>query len=74
MSKLSHYGCNSNGEHERCDPDSCGWYDNCDNRYQQWFLDRWDIPVSMDVKKEALRMIDQLSAELEGLKRLLEIK
>ena len=74
MNNVSHYGCNSNGEHERCDPDSCGWYDHCDHRYQQWFLDRWDIPLSTDVKKEALQMINKLSAELEELKRLLEMK
>ena len=54
--------------------DSCGWYKNCSHRYKEWFLDRWDIPVSTDVRKEALQMINQLSAELEALKRLLEVK
>lgn len=71
---MSHYGCNSNGELERCDPDSCGWYENCNHRYKEKFLDRWDIPISTDVKKEALQMINKLSAELEELKKLLEVK
>lgn len=74
MSKMSHYRCNSNGEHERCYPDFCGCYANCDHRYKERFLDHWDIQVSTDVKKEALQMINKLSAELDELKRLLEVK
>lgn len=32
-----HFGCNANGEHEKCDPMSCGIYDNCKYKNTTWF-------------------------------------
>lgn len=30
-----HYGCNSNGEHEKCK--NCGIYNTCSNKNSKWF-------------------------------------
>ena len=40
---MGHYGCNSNGEHERCERNSCGIYDSCPNKGLYYFKDRDDI-------------------------------
>lgn len=36
---MGHYGCNTNGEHERCGELSCGWFEQCKRKNQIWFED-----------------------------------
>lgn len=71
---MGHYGCNSNGEHERCGSDSCGMYETCPNKGLYYFKDRDDAVLDNTTKAEALKCINVITEELEKLKELLEMR
>lgn len=68
---MGHYGCNSNGEHERCNSDSCGWYDQCKHKNMTWFDDVEPIEEK-SIGEQALETIDTIEGKLKQLRKLWE--